>query len=569
MDRLSGTVSLSDGRRVSTFCSTRSNTPRRRCAGRRFPVAELGTSSRTCHSGFATKQLAQSKRRHSDVQTAQGSRMGEQPMKPWSVSMAPAQWAALYPHLFPGDHAEHGAILRCGLVETATGTRLLVKHVSLAVDGTDYVVGADGHSRLTEEFILENINECDEQQLAYLAVHCHGGTTSVGFSKTDFRSHERGYPALIGITRGMPVGALVFSERAVAGDIWLKGGARVRLDHLSVVGRPRVVLREKPERIGAALGVYDRQSRLFGDRGQEILQRQKVAVVGLGGCGSLISQLLARLGVGELLLIDSDRVEDTNLPRIVGARRHDALPWLSDDARPAWVGRFAARLRTPKVKVAARVAREASQHIKITAVVANVDDPHVAAMLADCDQIFLSADSAIARNVVNALSHQYLIPFTEVGAKVTTNQAGEIQAIFSVSRSSTPGQGCLWCNGVLDQNKLRDELTPIEQLKRQKYVDDDEVHAPSVITLNATATAIAVNDWMMCVTGLVASGGDTSWIEIDAQTQEQHAELPFQDPLCRECGPRRFAVGDGLALPVRLTVASSPVKGLRSSKNVQ
>jgi hypothetical protein len=48
-------------------------------------------------------------------------------------------------------------------------------------------------------------------------------------------SHERGYPALLDITRGGPVGALVFAERAVAGDIWTPQG-RVALSYTTVIG---------------------------------------------------------------------------------------------------------------------------------------------------------------------------------------------------------------------------------------------------------------------------------------------------------------------------------------------
>lgn len=43
------------------------------------------------------------------------------------------------------------------------------------------------------------------------------------------------------------------------------------------------------------------------------------AVAGLGGAGSIITEFLARLGVGELVLIEDDTVDNTNLPRLLGA----------------------------------------------------------------------------------------------------------------------------------------------------------------------------------------------------------------------------------------------------------
>ena len=60
---------------------------------------------------------------------------------------------------------------------------------------------------------------------------------------------------------------------------------------------------------------YSRQIPLLGAEGQERLSRSTVAVVGLGGLGSTVSLYLAAAGVGRLVLVDGDRVEDGNLNR--------------------------------------------------------------------------------------------------------------------------------------------------------------------------------------------------------------------------------------------------------------
>ena len=58
----------------------------------------------------------------------------------------------------------------------------------------------------------------------------------------------------------------------------------------------------------------------------EKLKQAKVAIAGLGGLGSNIALMLARTGVGHLLLVDSDVVEPSNLNRQGYFIRHLGLP---------------------------------------------------------------------------------------------------------------------------------------------------------------------------------------------------------------------------------------------------
>src|SRR3546814_17303580 len=95
----------------------------------------------------------------------------------------------------------------------------------------------------------------------------------------------------------MPVGLLVFAPNAVAGDIWFPDGERLTLNRLIVIGANRKVLRPRPQRIASGgAGRFDRQVRLFGVEGQALLAGSRVAIIGLGGVGSLLVELLARLG---------------------------------------------------------------------------------------------------------------------------------------------------------------------------------------------------------------------------------------------------------------------------------
>ncbi len=62
---------------------------------------------------------------------------------------------------------------------------------------------------------------------------------------------------------------------------------------------------------------YSRQTILkeIGFKGQEKLEKSKIIIVGLGALGTNVSQLLVRAGVGNLKLIDPDKIELSNLQR--------------------------------------------------------------------------------------------------------------------------------------------------------------------------------------------------------------------------------------------------------------
>ncbi|MEG6616081.1 tRNA threonylcarbamoyladenosine dehydratase [Peptococcaceae bacterium 1198_IL3148] len=60
---------------------------------------------------------------------------------------------------------------------------------------------------------------------------------------------------------------------------------------------------------------FSRTEMLIGPEGLEKLKSSKVAVFGVGGVGSYTVEALARAGIGELILVDFDDVDITNINR--------------------------------------------------------------------------------------------------------------------------------------------------------------------------------------------------------------------------------------------------------------
>ncbi len=60
---------------------------------------------------------------------------------------------------------------------------------------------------------------------------------------------------------------------------------------------------------------YSRQITYLSKENQSVIQKSCVAIIGLGGLGSVAGELLCRMGVGKLLLCDDDIVAENNLSR--------------------------------------------------------------------------------------------------------------------------------------------------------------------------------------------------------------------------------------------------------------
>ncbi len=61
--------------------------------------------------------------------------------------------------------------------------------------------------------------------------------------------------------------------------------------------------------------IFSRNCLYWGYSNQEILKQKHVAVFGLGGVGGFCAESLARAGIGELTIIDFDKVSTSNINR--------------------------------------------------------------------------------------------------------------------------------------------------------------------------------------------------------------------------------------------------------------
>jgi len=138
---------------------------------------------------------------------------------------------------------------------------------------------------------------------------------------------------------------------------------------------------------------YSRQMILkeLGKKGQGKLAKSKVAVVGLGGLGTVSSLYLALAGVGHLKLIDQDTVELANLHRQILYEPKD--------------------LHYPKAEVAARRLGKINPLIKVEAVPENVNAHNVEQLLSGVDCVVDGLDNMQSRYIINRACVKLGIPY--------------------------------------------------------------------------------------------------------------------------------------------------------------
>ncbi|MFD6095258.1 HesA/MoeB/ThiF family protein [Nocardiopsis flavescens] len=112
------------------------------------------------------------------------------------------------------------------------------------------------------------------------------------------------------------------------------------------------------------------------------LARSRVVLLGCGGIGGLVAVTLATAGVGELVLVDADHVELSNLTR----------QFLFTEAD----------IGLPKAEVLARELRRRNRACRVLPVVREVRDWEDLESLPACDLLVVSADSPGLTGTVNA-----------------------------------------------------------------------------------------------------------------------------------------------------------------------
>lgn len=137
--------------------------------------------------------------------------------------------------------------------------------------------------------------------------------------------------------------------------------------------------------------IASRQMSIVTRSEQERFKDAKITVIGCGGIGGETIEMLARMGIGELVLVDEDAFDLSNLNR-------QTLASLKD-------------LGLSKSAVAADKVRLINPYVKVTAFHEHVDGDNIDLIIGDSDIVIDALDNVLTRVIVSRKALEKGIPY--------------------------------------------------------------------------------------------------------------------------------------------------------------
>lgn len=394
------------------------------------------------------------------------------------LRMTEEQRSALQAHLVAGDGLESVALAVCG-VRRGFGRDVHCVH-------TLHLIPKEACERTPTsvtwpvELAVPAINEAIRRGGSILKLHSHPEGVDK-FSARDDESDAAVFTAIANISDGavagmsalMTVDGRLFARAVSVAGKFAPAMVTVVGDDIRFFGR---------DGIASADEATQRTRQAFGDKTTGILGSLRVGVVGCSGTGSWVVEMLARLGVGELVLVDPDSVERRNLNRI-----------LNSTARHARNG-------TKKVNVFKGSIAVIGMGTVVRVLPTDLAHAEVVHHLASCDIVVGCLDSADGRELLNRISTYYTIPYFDVGVRIDADGEGGVNQVCAAVHYLLPGGSSLLSRGVISADEVgaeamrRTNPAQFESLKKEGYVRGAVVGAPAVISLNGFAASHAVNE---------------------------------------------------------------------------
>lgn len=440
---------------------------------------------------------------------------------------------------------ETGCLLLVGVNNHPDRPSLLVREIMIPGE-SDLRYSGPGHLVYAPNYLRRAMLRARALGLAgFVTVHTHPRSNeTVNFSPYDNRED----PSLMGnLYDQQPsgiFGSMVVGRASFQARVWeSRTGEWTPLEELVVIGEGLtfVPLNGRTSSAPAvATEIFDRSLALTGSGALSKLSKMRAVYVGASGTGALAIEAGQRCGFGEIVIIEFDHSDVTNLGRVLHLRRRDANE---------------GRLKRERMK---EVIEETGLGTRVTLIEGgDVTRADVAAELAGGDVILGCVDdSHWARLIMSEASHQYLIPYIDMGTEIGLNDE-QVQSLDTRVTYCAPGRPCLVCSGIVDLDQVRLEGLSNEERDRvmaMGYSRSKRIGAPAVMDLNM----LSVGYGMLVLRHLLQPFLDTpipTHIKGAVTNYSIRKVIVPARPDCPVCSVNaRMALGDGRALTTRTRV---------------
>lgn len=364
------------------------------------------------------------------------------------------------------------------------------------------------------EFNSDVLQRAVDLEMTPVLVHSHG-SPAPRFSPDDRKNERRLFGTFSRILRGIPTGTILLGAGDAAGSFWAHGrndGFTFR--RITVIGdtieqwygtdapRPRADRRRR----------LDRQTLAIGPKSERKLSEATVVIVGVSGGGSHVAQQLIHQGVGHILPVDDDIIDETSLGRVVGAIHTDIDT-------------------THKTSMVKRQAAGVDPSIDVGEIISKFPSVASIAALKEADVVVACLDRFDARAAVNEFCRRHLIPLVDIGVSIRSSGERLVSANGQII-VSLPEQTCLRCYFLTDAVLAKEQADAPAGYERNPDAPGD----PQVVSMNGTLASEACNCVLDLLTGYSRGARGARHWQYNGRTGELiSTEIPSKCPGCPAC----------------------------------
>lgn len=179
-----------------------------------------------------------------------------------------------------------------------------------------------GNASFESKYLARVVKAACESEAGIAFMHSHPGAGWQGMSSADVEAEHDviAYPA--GVT-GLPLlGMTIGSDGYWSARFWVRDGKKMdrkECNKVRIIGPHsyRLQFNDKLAPPKPRRDILRRTYDTWGSNTQNDISRMTAGIVGVGSVGCIVAEALARIGVGEIILIDPDKVEKHNLDRLL------------------------------------------------------------------------------------------------------------------------------------------------------------------------------------------------------------------------------------------------------------